>query len=198
MGFLRTPKLIVTDDELAENLRRVEELLSETRAIRARAKLGSAIVQPRLLNLVEFCAIFNGDLSSALHAFSASRSDWERRFHARVLVVVMHEAAAKLPSIIGKSLAVSIRSSDASGAFEARRRLLHKSLSQFQQTFDNEHRTIRHNALAHRNPQGENQLAAIDALDPAAIEARGWQLIGWLNDLHALISDFLIARRGAA
>ena len=148
--------------DLAANLGSVEGTLLTMQAAREQRDFVNGSPQAHLINAVEFCLIFNGDLSSALHAIERAEADWERRFHVRVLVLVLHEATSGLGALLGKKFRRIVKQLGVEADLAALH-ALHSEIVVFTREHYAEHNAIRTNAIAHRDGDSLAQIRSIRA-----------------------------------
>jgi hypothetical protein len=182
-------KLMIAIDrsELTQNLANVEAVLLKIESQRTGHR-GPTKDEEFLYNTVEFAVIFNGDLTTCLYSVERTLGDWDSRFHARVLALLLLESSKKFKTLLGKDMRAIVRRYGSEKHSEDLTEL-HSTIVQRSKRFELSLGGLRDNAIAHRDRSAARQLQEIRALDLDSLATEGWEMIRWLNGTYALVTS---------
>lgn len=179
--------IAIERSELTQNLANVEAVLLKLATERARTP-GSTKDEEFLFNTVEFAVIFNGDLTTCLYSLERTIGDWDSRFHARVLALLLLESSKKFSTLLGKEMRAIVRRYGNEQHCE-QLKALHSTIAQRSKQFERSLGSLRDNAIAHRDRSAARQLREIRSLEVESLTTEGWEMIRWLNLTYALVSS---------
>jgi hypothetical protein len=140
------------------------------------------------LNVVQFALLFNLDLSTLLEAFDEAVLPWQKRLHARHLILLVFECTQDFIALLGKEFrSVLVRRAHGE-ELVVRLNALHHQL----RTFQDRHahfRDLRVSLIAHRDHHAPRLLSSLARVDVKEVDAAVIEMLNWLTDLHNVCTD---------
>ena len=142
----------------------------------------------RFYNISLFILIMEHDMSVLIQqSVRANTREWERKYIARQIAVLLYEMSEDIPQILGKEFRESLKTFPLWDEAEKERGQISKNLNQFKVSHGKMLGEFRNFATAHRDHDAAKQMAIIDNLDSDNI----YKLVGDFYDIVNPLVPFI-------
>lgn len=142
----------------------------------------------RFYNVGLFILIMDYDMSVLSQYYvRAYPRDWERKFIARQMAVLLYEMSEDIPQILGKEFRVSLKTFPLWDEAEKEINQISKNLNQFKESHSKMLKELRNFVTAHRDRDAAKQIEIIDNLNSDSI----YKLVGDFYDIVKPLVTFM-------
>jgi hypothetical protein len=144
-----------------------------------------------MLNVNQFLAILNHDLSIVHYELMSLEEGWRRSFHARVAALLLVEFMEDVGQLVGKEWRAAILPLLTSKESQERLRQLCVTLVELRRRHERNLRELRNVAIGHRDRDARLQLKAIRELDSELIYKILLDVTKWMTQMMGFQTDLL-------
>jgi len=142
----------------------------------------------RFYNVCLFILVIEYDLSVLIqYSVKAYTRNWEKKFIARQIAVLLYEAIEDIPQLLGKNYRASLRTIPLWDEAEKELNRISKELNQFKKSHSKMLEELRNFVTAHRDRDAAKQMEIIDNLDSDSI----YKLVGDFYDIVNPLVPFI-------
>jgi hypothetical protein len=148
-----------------------------------------------VLNVNQFCTLFNYDLSMLMHDFYLCESEWKRRYYARIFAMLVVEFFEDTNQLFGKKLRSIIMKLDNPKVNIEKFNSIGKEINLLRSNHEKSYRQVRNAVIAHREHDTKRQIEIIDTLDLKAINSLAIDIMRWLTSFKHFSSAMITELR---
>jgi hypothetical protein len=174
-----------------ENQSALERNLDAVARARSVAEQNNLEVVVFILNVGQFAAIFNYDLSILRQELLSTESEWRKRLYARLLALTVVEFFEDIGELSGKVYRNEIALLGDQVASIDRLKPVLKQLSQLRAKHEKDLRLIRNIAIGHRDKNAKAQIELINKLDIIGLQDLALDITDWLTSFIEFQTDVI-------
>jgi len=142
-----------------------------------------------VLNAGLYALLFDRDFAALKEFFLVANSDWDRRFVARQMAVMLYEGTQDLPVLIGKDFRAMMRRLEFADNRTNEVNQIRDKLARFKCVYSERLKELRNVMAAHRERDVTLQLRLLDSLDRFEIYATAVAFYAIVRELTSVLTN---------